>query len=120
MGQKKSVDEKLNPEVLEKYLDMLRNIQGHYMTLTISTTKDTDDTWKADGKMQVGSTLDGKHWGEVSMSVIGYDVNSDSALATVMVALNNYVNSPEFVVEMGERMVKSADEEEKIPAALTP
>lgn len=117
MGQKKSV-EKVDDSVLEKFVEMLKNMQAHYMQLTIHTAKEPDAMWKANGTMQVGSSTDGKHWGEVGMNVVGYDVNSDSALATVMIALNNYINSPEFLVEMGTRMEKSMGEAENFPAIL--
>jgi hypothetical protein len=89
------------------------------MQLTIATSKEKDDTWMANGTMQVGSSLDGEHWGEVAMEVKGYDVNSDSALATVMISLNNYINSPEFIFEMGTRMEKSMSEEKNIPELMT-
>jgi len=118
MGQKKSVD-KIDESVLEKFGQMLKNMQSHYMQLTIYTAKESENTWKADGNMKVGSSTDGKHWGEVDMNVLGYDVNSDSALATVMIALNNYVNSPEFLVEIGTRMEKSMGEAENFPAILS-
>jgi len=118
MGQKKSV-KKVDESILEKYSDMLKNMQSHYMQLTISTTKEPDNMWKADGTMQIGTSLDGKHWGEVAMRVKGFDVNSDSALATVMISLNNYINSPEFIIEMGDKMIKATAEEERIPDILT-
>jgi len=120
MGQKKSVSKnKIDNEMVDKFADMLRNIQAHYMQLTIATSKEKDDTWMANGTMQVGSSLDGEHWGEVAMEVKGYDVNSDSALATVMISLNNYINSPEFIFEMGTRMEKSMSEEKNIPELMT-
>jgi hypothetical protein len=119
MGQKKSV-EKVDETMIDKYGAMLRDIQSHYMQLTIHTAKEPDNMWKANGTMQVGSSADGKHWGEVAMNVKGYDINSDSALATVMIALNNYINSPEFVIEMGTRMEQSLGEEENFPAILVP
>jgi hypothetical protein len=120
MGQKKSVEDKIDESILDKYLEMLHNITGHYMQLTIRTAKEADGSWEASGDMQVGSTLDGEHWGEVNMGVKGYDVNSDSALATIMVSLNNYINSPEFVVEMGTKMEKALKEEPMLPKIITP
>ncbi len=121
MGQKKSVDKnesKIDEQTLDKFIKVLQSIVGHYMQLTISTSKAKDDSWEALGDMKLGSTLDGKHWGEMNMSVKGYDVNSDSALATIMVSLNNYINSPEFVVEIGQRMLKSLDGDANPPSAL--
>lgn len=119
MGQKKSVETKFDEEVLYKFSEMLKNMKSHYMQLTISTAKEDENNWSANGTMQIGSSLDGKHWGELAMSVKGYDVNSDSALATVMISLNNYINSPEFLVEMGSRMEKSMGEAENFPKVLT-
>lgn len=116
MGQKKSVEK---DKVLEQYSEMIRNLKGHYLALIISAAKIDEKDWKATGKVQVGSTVDGEHWGELDMGVVGYDVNSDSAIATVMVSINNYINSPEFIAEMGERMVKSLEGEAKYPKILT-
>lgn len=118
MGKKKSVENDVNEKLLEEFSEMMKNIQGHYMSLVVSTAKMADKDWKAIGNMKVGSTLDGEHWGEIEMGVTGYDVNSDSALATVMVSLNNYINSPEFLVEMGSRMKKSLENEATIPDVL--
>jgi hypothetical protein len=115
MGQKKSVEKN---EVLEKYAEIIKNLKGHYLSLTISSIKLKEKDWKATGKVQVGSSVDGDHWGELEMGVVGYDVNSDSAIATVMVSINNYINSPEFVVEMGERMIKSLENEANYPKVL--
>jgi aromatic ring-opening dioxygenase catalytic subunit (LigB family) len=54
----------------------------------------------------------------MNMAVKGWDVNSDSAIATVMVSINNYINSPEFIVEMGNKLVKALDEDANYPAIL--
>lgn len=118
MGKKKSVEELEKEKQLDAMFEVLKNIQGHYMSFVVSSFKEPDDNWKATGKMKVGSTLDGEHWGELETSVVGYDVNSDSALATVMVSLNNYINSPEFMIEIGSRILKSLDEEAKLPEVL--
>lgn len=115
MGQKKSVTDESKNKMLEEFAEILRNIQTHYMNFMITTTKQDDADWKATGNLKIGSSLDGEHWGEVEMAVVGYDKDSDSALATVMVALNNYINSPEFVSEMGNRIKKSLEEEPKVP-----
>jgi len=123
MGQKKSVDKNestIDKGTLDKYSEMLHSITGHYMQLTITTSKENDNSWEAGGTMEVGSTLDGKHWGKMSMGAKSYDVNSDSALATVMVALNNYINSPEFVIEMGTRMEKALLEEPNVLDNVSP
>jgi len=117
MGQKKSVD-KIDKEALNRFSEMLKDMKSHYMQLTISTSKEDENNWEANGTMLIGSSLDGKHWGELAMRVKGYDVNSDSALATVMISLNNYINSPEFLFEMGTRMEKSMGEEENFPKIL--
>lgn len=119
MGQKKSVEKNtIVDEKFDEYVRMLKDIEGHYMAMVLSTAKLADKDWKATGNMKIGSTVDGEHWGEVEMEVSGFDVNSDSALATVMVALNNYINSPEFVVEMGSRMTKAMEGEAKLPEIL--
>lgn len=115
MGKKKSLEE---TEEFQKILDMLKNLEGHYMSLTISSRKLGDNDWKADGKVKVGSSIDGKHWGELDIAVAGFDVNSDSAIATVMVSINNYINSPEFIIEMGNKIIDSYNEEPKLPDVL--
>jgi hypothetical protein len=118
MGQKKSVKKEYSEEELTSAMEAFKNIKSHYMSFLISTQEITEKDWKAEGTMKIGSSLDGEHWGELEMGVTGYDVNSDSALATVMVSLNNFINSPEFVVEMTNRMKKSLDEEAKLPESL--
>lgn len=118
MGKEKSVS-KIDEKELQDSLESLKNIKGHYMSFLISTAMLGDKDWKAQGKMKVGSSLDGEHWGEIDMNVTGFDVNSDSALATVMVSLNNYINSPEFIIEMSSRMKKSLETEAKLPEVLS-
>lgn len=115
MGKKKSVEEN---KLTEKYAEMLQNLQSHYLSLTVSATKMAEKDWKATGKVLIGSSLDGKHWGELDMGVTGFDVNSDSAIATVMVSINNYINSPEFIIDMGDRIMKSMEGDVTTPKIL--
>lgn len=113
MDKKKYI--KPTEEEIMKYAEMLKNIKGHYMAFLISTSEEGEKDWKAEGHMSIGSTMDGERWGELEMGVKSSDVNSDSALATVMVALNNYINSPEFVVEMGKQMEDALGKDPKLP-----
>jgi len=117
MAKEKSV-KGVSEEEFAKFSELMSKLQGHYLSLTVSSTKEGEKDWKATGKVQVGSTLDGEHWGEMNMAVKGWDVNSDSAIATVMVSINNYINSPEFIVEMGNKLVKALDEDANYPAIL--
>jgi len=122
MGKKKSVNEEksdlITEQMLKEATEMMQNIKGHYMSMTVFTAKLADNDWRADGRMKVGSTIDGDHWGEILMGVTGFDNDSNSALATVMVALNNYVNSPDFLTEICKKMVESLDKEPAIPELL--
>jgi len=118
MGKKKSIEKEIDEKLLKESIEAMQNIKSHFMSFLISTAQLGDKDWKAEGKMVIGSSLDGEHWGEVDMGVTGFDVNSDSALATVMISLNNYINSPEFVIEMSNRMKKALEGEARLPESL--
>lgn len=118
MGKEKPVKKEYSEDEITESIETLKNIKGHYMSFLISTEELGDKDWKAIGTVKVGSSLDGEHWGEMEMGVTGFDVNSDSALATVMVSLNNFINSPEFVVEISNKMKKALEEEAKLPESL--
>lgn len=122
MGKKKSVKEEksdlITEQMLKESAEMMQNIKGHFMSMTIFTAKLAENDWRADGRMRIGSTVDGDHWGEILMGVTGFDSDSNSAIATVMVSLNNYVNSPEFLIEMCKKMVDSLGKEPAVPDIL--
>jgi hypothetical protein len=118
MAKEKFVEKNISEEELEKAAETISNIKGHYMSFVISTEKVDEKDWQAEGKMKIASTLDGEHWGEMEMAVKGFDSDSNSALATVMVSLNNYINSTEFIMEMANKINKALEEEAKLPESL--
>ena len=98
-------------EYLEEGVDFFNQLTGSIVELRIETKLLEDKTWLATGIAAFKSTRDGLHWGTVETSISSYDIDPNSAAATIMMALMNTVNSKEFDVAL-EASVNESEKHE--------
>lgn len=90
-----------------KFVDTL---VSHRILFDISMNKN-DKEWNVDGTLKVVASRDGEHFGELEAGVKSFDDDIDSALATVMLSLGQYVSSDDFLVELEQRVNESEKSE---------
>ena len=90
-----------------KFVDTL---VSHRILFDISMKKEGKE-WNVDGTLKVVGSRDNEHFGELEAGVKSFDDDIDSALATVMLSLGQYVSSEDFLVELEKRVNESEQSE---------
>lgn len=82
----------------EKGLVGIDNIAGFAVQVT-TVTIDEGNSWECNATAIFSATRDKETWVERSFPVKTFDTNPENALATVMLAISNKIDDPEFFEE---------------------
>jgi len=80
-------------------------INGQAVSIAVTATRD-GNSWHATAMAIFGISHDLENWASEQSSVQSYDKTPEAAIATTMLSVSNYVNNPDLLKGLTEKLLE--------------